>query len=172
MLIETVYEGEHDSKPEQIRRQAWWAMLCGACGQFFGNNPMWHFDGPTLFPHTNTWEQALDSTGARDVARLGKFLATRPWQQLVPDTEGELVAAGAGDGAARIVAARAPEGEPRGALHPRRTARVRARFTLNLASFSGPVTARWFNPAKDGFLTRPQHGSFESRPTNAPDPRR
>ncbi len=148
VLIETVYESEHDSKPEQIRRQAWWAMLCGACGQFFGNNPMWHFDGPTLFPHTNTWEQALDSTGARDVARLGKFLAPRPWQQLVPDTEGKLVAAGAGDGAARIVAARAPNGGlavlyiPAGGTGPRD-------LTLNLTGFPGPVTAQWFNPASD-----------------------
>ena len=24
-------------------------MLCGACGRFFGNNPLWHFDG-RLFP--------------------------------------------------------------------------------------------------------------------------
>lgn len=75
VLIETTYEGEHNAKPEEIRRQAWWAMLGGACGQFFGNNPLWHFDGPTLFPRTNTWEQALDSTGTRDIARLGKFLS-------------------------------------------------------------------------------------------------
>jgi hypothetical protein len=40
VLIESTYEGEHDAKPEQIWRQAWWAMLNGACGQFFGNNPL------------------------------------------------------------------------------------------------------------------------------------
>ena len=48
VLLETTYEGEHDSTPDQIRRQAYWAMLSGACGQFFGNNPVWHFDGPGL----------------------------------------------------------------------------------------------------------------------------
>jgi hypothetical protein len=39
VLIESTYENEHDSRPEQIRRQGYWAMTCGACGQFFGNNP-------------------------------------------------------------------------------------------------------------------------------------
>ena len=60
MLIETIYESEHDATPDQIRRQAWQAMLSGAAGQFFGNNPIWHFDGPTLYPFTGDWKQALD----------------------------------------------------------------------------------------------------------------
>ena len=151
VLIEAVYEGEHDSRPEQIRRQAWWAMLCGACGQFFGNNPMWHFDGPTLFPHMNTWQQALDSEGARDVARLGKFLATHRWQQLVPDTEGKLVTAGAGEGAARITAARASDGNL-ALLYIPTDGRGPRGLTLNLTSFPAPVTAQWFNPAHDAPL--------------------
>ena len=145
VLIETTYGGEHDSKPEQIRRQAWWAMLCGASGQFFGNNPMWHFDGPTLFPHTNTWQQALDSTGARDIARLGKFLSARPWPRLVPDMEGKLVSTGAGDGATRVTSSRSSDGSlavlyiPADGQGPRN-------LKLDLASFPGPVTVQWFNP--------------------------
>ena len=58
VLIETTYEDEHDATPDQIRRQAYWAMLSGACGQFFGNNPIWHFDGPGLYPAKMTWQQA------------------------------------------------------------------------------------------------------------------
>ena len=149
VLIETTYEGEHDSTPEQIRRQAWWALLCGGCGQFFGNNPIWHFDGPTLFPHTNTWEQALDSTGTRDIARMGSFLTMLPWQQLQPDIEGEIVVAGGGDGAARITAARARDGSFAVLYIPGDGKGLRT-FTLNLASLRGPLRARWFNPAKDG----------------------
>jgi len=154
VLIETVYEGEHDSTPDQIRRQAWWAMLCGGCGQFFGNNPIWHFDGPTLFPHTNTWEQALDSTGTRDIARIGKFLATLQWQKLQPDIAGELIAAGAGDGTARITTGRAPDWSLAVLYIPAEGKDPRT-FTLNLASLPGPATARWFNPAKDGFPLPP-----------------
>jgi hypothetical protein len=151
VLLETVYEGEHDATPQQIRRQAWWPVLCGGGGQFFGNNPLWHFDGPTLFPHTNTWVQALDSVGSRDAARLGNFLTSLPWHQLIPDVDGELIAGGAGDGAERITAAYAADGSlallyiPADGKGPRE-------FKLNLAKFAGPVTARWFNPAKDGPL--------------------
>ena len=65
VMIESTYENEHDSVPGQIRRQAYWAMLSGACGQFFGNNPMWHFSGPGLYPVKETWQQALDGWNAR-----------------------------------------------------------------------------------------------------------
>jgi hypothetical protein len=61
VLIESTYEGEHASRPEQIRRQAWWAMLRGSGGQFFGNNPIWHFDGPGLFKAEVTWQRAKPS---------------------------------------------------------------------------------------------------------------
>jgi hypothetical protein len=152
VLIETVYEGEHDSKPQQIRRQAWWAMLCGAGGQFFGNNPMWHFDGPTLFPHTETWEQALDSTGAADIGRLARFLGTHRWDQLIPDAEGKLVTDGAGDGPTRIIAATASDGSvavfyiPAEGTEPRK-------LTLDLAGFPCPMKVGWFNPAKDASVS-------------------
>ncbi len=44
VLMESSYEGEHNASPVQIRRQAYWAMLSGACGQFLGNNPIWLFN--------------------------------------------------------------------------------------------------------------------------------
>ena len=59
VLIESTYEGEHNSTPDQIRRQAYWAVLGGGCGQFLGNNPIWHYDGPGLFPTKTNWQEAL-----------------------------------------------------------------------------------------------------------------
>jgi hypothetical protein len=153
VLIETTYEGEHNSRPEQIRRQAWWAMLSGACGQFFGNNPMWHFDGPTLFPHTNTWQQALDSTGARDMARLGRFFSSLPWPDLVPDVQNTLIKTGAGEGANRALAARLPGGTltviyiPEDGPGPRE-------LMLDLSQVARPCRAQWFNPANDATLAK------------------
>ncbi len=35
-LIESVYEGEHNSSELQVRRQAYWAVLCGEFGQGHG----------------------------------------------------------------------------------------------------------------------------------------
>ena len=100
VLIESTYEGEHDARPERVRRQAWTAMLSGATGQFFGNNPMWHFDGPTLFPFTGDWRTALDSVGSRDMARLGHFFRGLPWPDLQPDRDGSRVSAAGGPPAA------------------------------------------------------------------------
>lgn len=108
-LSETVYEGEHDATPEQVRRQAWWAMLAGHCGQFFGNNPIWHFDGPGLFKVDGTWRQALDGPGSRDTARLGAFFRALPWWELSPDPDGRWVRE-PGEGTSRIAAAGTVDG--------------------------------------------------------------
>ena len=59
-------------------------MLSGAAGQFFGNNPIWHFDGPTLFPFTGDWRQALDAAGSRDMSHLAAFFRARPGVPPVP----------------------------------------------------------------------------------------
>ena len=94
VLIESTYEGEHNSTPDEIRRQAYWAILGGACGQFFGNNPIWHYDGPGLFPTTSTWKQALDGTGSRDMTRLRDFFVGLPWQRLESEKNHEVVTDG------------------------------------------------------------------------------
>jgi len=44
ILIESTYEGEHNSTPLQVRRQACWTLLSGATGQVMGNRPIWLFD--------------------------------------------------------------------------------------------------------------------------------
>ena len=51
-LVESTYEGEHNATELQIRRQAYWSVLCGGNGHCMGNHPIWLFgDG---------WEDALD----------------------------------------------------------------------------------------------------------------
>jgi len=77
VLIESIYEGEHNSPPVQIRRQAYWANLCGACGQFLGNNPIWAF-----WPG---WQAALDAEGSRSMVHLKRLFESRSWHTLVPD---------------------------------------------------------------------------------------
>ncbi len=151
VLIETVYEGEHDAKPERIRRQSWTAMLSGAAGQFFGNNPIWHFDGPTLFPAPDTWSDALDNSGSRDMTRLSSFLREHRWADLEPthdpvatmagNTPGvpAPVSAATSDNALTIVYVPSLGTVPQAVVvDPKRLARV--------------SSAMWFNPAKDGAL--------------------
>ena len=50
IFIESTYENEHGATQQQLRVQAYDALLSGAAGQVFGNNPLWHFDGPGLHP--------------------------------------------------------------------------------------------------------------------------
>ena len=78
-LIESTYEGEHNASELQIRRQAYWSVLCGGNGHCMGNKPIWLFgDG---------WEAALDLPGSVAMARWGAFFRGLPWAELVPDFE-------------------------------------------------------------------------------------
>ena len=49
-LMESAYENEHDAGEQRLRAQAYQAILSGAMGHLFGNNPIWHFDGAGPLP--------------------------------------------------------------------------------------------------------------------------
>jgi hypothetical protein len=135
-LIETSYEGEHNASPVQIRRQAYWALLCGATGQFLGNRPIWLFDPG--------WQQALDGTGSQDMARLSALLHSRPWHALVPDDKHQVVVDGLGEfnGLDYLAAARSADGSLVMAYLPSSRA-----FTVDMSKLSGrSARASWFNP--------------------------
>ena len=135
-LIETTYEGEHNASPVQIRRQAYWAILCGAIGQFFGNMPIWLFDPG--------WEAAMDGTGSRDMVRLKALFDSRPWYELVPDEKHEVVVDGLGEfnGLDYLTAARTTDGGTVIAYMPSRRT-----ITVDMTRIAGKTAkAWWFNP--------------------------
>ena len=144
VLIEALYEGEHDVKREQLRRQAWTATLSGAAGQFFGNNPVWHFGGAGQ--SGGTWREALGSDGARDAARLAALITANDYPALEPDREGVVRTTGNGDSA--VVAALTSARNrliaylPAGSLSTREV-------LLNLRTFRRAMNARWLDPAGD-----------------------
>jgi hypothetical protein len=152
VLIEAIYEGEHDSTPEQIRRQAYRAMLGGACGQFLGNNPIWHFDGPGLFPTKTTWKQALGSTGSSDMARLRDLFLGLAWHKLQPERNHAIVTSGFGEGLATALTAQTADKRLSATYIPS-TGMESRHLSINLAQFSGPVNARWFNPTNGRWKT-------------------
>lgn len=78
VMVESSYEGEHNSSPAQVRRQAYWAILGGACGQFLGNNPIWLFDPG--------WKEAMALEGSVSMEHLKTFALSRAWHTLIPDT--------------------------------------------------------------------------------------
>lgn len=166
VLIESSYEGEHNSPPVQIRRQAYWAILCGATGQFLGNRPMWLFDPG--------WQKALDSTGSQDMTRLKTLFTSRPWYQLVPDgipeEKHELVVDGLGEfrGLDYLTAARTADGGTLIAYMP--TART---ITVDMTKVSGSTAAAWwFNPRtgkSDSAGSFPTSGKKQFTPTGEGD---
>jgi hypothetical protein len=151
VLLETTYEGEHNSTPDQIRRQAYWAMLSGACGQFFGNNPIWHFDGPGLFPVAMTWQGALNAAGSHDVALLGKLFAGLPWHQLAPEENHSMVIEGYGGDVTTALTALTPDGKLSVSYIPSTGGGARE-LTVAFGRFAGPVRARWYNPTNGRFI--------------------
>ena len=136
VLIESSYEGEHNASAVQVRRQAYWAVLCGATGQFMGNRPIWLFDPG--------WEDAINSIGAQDMTRFYSLFTSRLWYELVPDQKHEVVVDGLGEfrGLDYLAAARTSDGGTVMAYLP--TARP---FSVDMSKVSGTMAAAWwFNP--------------------------
>ncbi|MEM6287300.1 MAG: DUF4038 domain-containing protein [Bacteroidota bacterium] len=89
VFFEGWYENEWGVSVERLRFQAYAALLGGAGGQFYGNNPVWKFgDG---------WEAALDDPGALDMVHVGDLMRSRPFARRVPDDARETVPPGRGD---------------------------------------------------------------------------
>lgn len=106
ILFETHYEAEwHGADEHRIRLQAYEALLSGACGQVFGNNPIWHFGGPGLTPTSVDWRAALSSRGAESMTHLGRLFSALPWWRLAPDLDGHFLVEGQGAFNSRAVAA-------------------------------------------------------------------
>ncbi len=167
LLIESAYENEHGVRADRLRTQAYQAVLGGACGQVFGNNPIWHFGTPHARPAPVTWRQALDGRGSRSMEHLLKFFAEVSWAQLVPVATGAMLAEASSQSAEPISAAMTLD---------RRTALLHftevTPFRVALEGLQGRRhTARWYDPANGTY--RPairlgrSSGRYELPGTNA-----
>lgn len=147
ILIESAYENEHGATPTRLRAQAYDALLSGAAGQIFGNNPIWHFDGPGLHPAPVDWKQALASPGAESMRHVRALMERLPWwtlepaEQLIVDKRvsmsNQAVAARMSDGSGAVVYL--PGGLPS--------------VTIDLAGLGiATASAQWFDPATGEFM--------------------
>lgn len=135
-LIESVYEGEHNSSELQVRRQAYWSILCGEFGHVMGNLPIWSFNPG--------WQEAMDKPGSVAMMHWGRLFRSRAWYDLVPDNDHVLVTAGVGEywGNDYLAAGVTPDGGLAMAYMP--SART---VTVDLSKLAkGQCTAWWFNP--------------------------
>jgi hypothetical protein len=135
-LVESTYEGEHNASQLQIRRQAYWSVLCGGNGHCMGNHPIWLFG--------EGWEAALELPASVAMARWGGFFRTMPWSDLVPDLDNRLVSAGLGEarGLDRVTAAETADGRLGVAYLP-----LRRPIEVQLGALKGPqASVEWFEP--------------------------
>lgn len=135
-LIESTYEGEHNASEVQVRRQAYWAILCGGMGHIMGNRPIWLFDPG--------WQGAMNLRGSVGMMNWGMLFRSRRWYDLVPDRNHEVVTSGLGEfrGLDYLAAARTRDGSTVIAYMP--TSRT---IGVNMSKISGSqAKGWWFDP--------------------------
>lgn len=146
-LIESKYEGDRfNASNQEIRRQAYWSVFSGACGQFMGNHPLYEFSAG--------WQPAMDGVASRDMANFRRLLDSRSWWLFVPDVNPAIVLAGGGDPASSdpaqsyVTAASMPDGSSLWAYVP--TGRT---LTLDLSQVSGATAQTWWYNPRTGVAT-------------------
>ena len=148
-LIEGVYENMHDANERDLRTQAYQALLCGAAGHVFGNDPIWHFDMPNYEPRpAMTWQEALASRGAQSMSHVRNLLLATQWWKLEPDSKNALLTNGLGPAQDRAVAACSADGSFALIYLPSNRP-----VTVDLGRLAGPrIAARWYDPADGQFF--------------------
>jgi len=145
-LIEANYEFESLQGPVTtapiLRKQEYWTMTSGACGQMYGNHYTW--------PFLSGWQGYLDTPGAIEIGYLKSFFEARAWFNLVPDTNHVVVTAGYGTYSDTGYVADndylTDASTPDGNLVVIYTPIVR-QFTMDMSQMAGPAAAHWFDPA-------------------------
>jgi hypothetical protein len=147
LLGETGYEDEPnaiellpDAKrgdlwtPYRIRRNAYWAILSGACGYCAGTR-LWRYEP--------NWRTVLNAESIRQAPLIRRLVESGPWWRLIPDTKHELITAGYGTWgkADYVTAALTDDGSFALAYVPSPRA-----LTLDLTRLRGPAQARWYDP--------------------------
>jgi hypothetical protein len=145
-LVEANYEFENNTgmdtgTPPILRRQAYWTLLSGATGQFYGNGYTWQFK--------SGWQSHLDTPGSAQMGYAQQLFASRRWFDLVPDQSHAVVTAGYGTFANSgsigandyVTAARTPDGTLVMAYMPT----IRA-ITVNMSTLASAASAWWYDP--------------------------
>ncbi len=172
-LIEARYEslsgkptnaGPHASDRPRFRRQAYWSILAGAAGHFFGNFPVWSF--------SKGWDgdAGIGSPGNQDMERVWELFRSRPWHGLIPDQDHTTVTSGYGSfGEPDYVAAgRAGDGSLVMAYVPDSERQERT-LTVDMTRLSGKAEAKWFSPANGKYKDIGVRRNSGSQRFNVPD---
>jgi len=150
-MVEANYEFENDwIGNSTLRRQEYWSLLSGACGQLYGNHYTWQF--------LSGWQMYLDTSGSTQVGYVKALFGSLCWYDLVPDQNHTLVTAGYGtftstgsvNDSDYVTAALTADGTLGMVYLP-----TLQTITVDLSQLSGPVTAQWYDPSSGVYTTVP-----------------
>ena len=121
-------------------------MTSGATGQMYGNSYIWDF--------APGWQQNLDTVGMTQLGYMAQLFSSVNWFNLVPDQNHTVVTSGYGQPSSTnypidddyVTTAASPDGTLAISYLP-----AGQTITVNLSSFSGMITARWFDPTNNTF---------------------
>jgi hypothetical protein len=125
----------------RFRNEHYSFLLNGATGDMSGVEGIWDF-------HAN-WQTLLTSEGAQEMSHFANFINSIPWYNLAPDQDGT-VFQGVGN-PADYSGASTSDGTLGLAYKPSTGTGSQA-FTVNLGTFSGAVTAQWYDPTAGTYL--------------------
>jgi hypothetical protein len=146
-MIESTYENEHNSKPAQLRAQAYQSILCGAMGHIFGNCPVWHFGSAPAWCKANEWHTELNNDGSIGMDFFGRLMRSREWQTLMPDFGNTVIKDGFGSWGKSDYVASALTADKNTYIAYVPSAR---RLTVDLTAISGSKAVCWWYDPRTG----------------------
>ena len=120
------------------RHFAYWAVLSGDMGHFYGDEFQW--------PFLPGWQAEMWDAGATSITNVFRLMETRPWWNCVPDSTHVTVTSGYGTygGANYVACTREATGKTVIAYVPQDVVTL----TVDLSKVSGSaINAWWYNPA-------------------------
>jgi hypothetical protein len=148
-MVEANYEGENNNGFFSgttgvfiLREQEYWTMTSGATGQLYGNRYTYTFP--------SGWESHLTDPGAGEVQHVVNLFSGINWWTFSPDTTHQVVTSGYGtyDGSNGNL----PDATYCTTTWDGSTTSItycpnNSTLTVNMAVFSSPVTAQWYDPS-------------------------
>jgi hypothetical protein len=130
-----------------VRKQAYWAVFAGGCGQTYGCHDIWQFfqkgREPVSFARTD-WKEALKFPGSSQMQFLKALMESRPYVSRVPDQS--LLASPDGKEGDHVQATRDSDGSYAMIYIPNGRA-----VRIDLAKLSGDhIKAWWYDPREGG----------------------
>lgn len=142
--FEFKYENSQGATLAMLRRQSYGSLLSGACGQIYGNLPIWSFESDRWTGETypGTWQTNLSSAGAIEQGYVKALFAGCEWWKLMPKIDRSLVTSFLGSQTGRIYPALASDASFALIYVPL----ARSVSVLMSAFASDHVRARLYNP--------------------------